>query len=308
MKNRARQLRRLASTPSLTGRGLNRLAHRRFGLWQYNEWGTAIFEEDWDNLVILDACRFDMFRDRADFDGRLESRISRGSSTVEFLHGNLVGRTVYDTVYVTGNPQLARALPEYESSFYAVEHIWNGPNWDDNLGTVLPKAMADAAIKADAEYPDKRLLVHFVQPHYPFVDSTTTHDKGHFSCEATDEINVWNNIKEGSIDQQERDAVIKAYYENLDTALPAVARLLDRLAGTTVVTADHGNMLGERARPIPIREWGHPRGIYTDELVYVPWFVSEGMTRKQWFAEDKDINTASDLKTAEDRLRDLGYL
>jgi len=30
-------------------------------------------------------------------------------------------------------------------------------------------------------------------------------------------------------------------------------------------------MFGERASPIPIQEWGHPEGIWTDKLVKVPW-------------------------------------
>lgn len=34
-------------------------------------------------------------------------------------------------------------------------------------------------------------------------------------------------------------------------------------------------MLNERARPFPIREWGHPSGIYTSQLVRVPWLVCD---------------------------------
>lgn len=46
-----------------------------------------------------------------------------------------------------------------------------------------------------------------------------------------------------------------------------------RTDGTTVVTSDHGNHLGEFATPFPIRLYGHPEGIRTPELIRVPWLV-----------------------------------
>jgi hypothetical protein len=38
-------------------------------------------DEDWDTLLILDACRYDLFAEEVPFGGRLESRISLGSSS-----------------------------------------------------------------------------------------------------------------------------------------------------------------------------------------------------------------------------------
>lgn len=40
-------------------------ANRRYNHWKngqnYNADGFHIFDEDWDNLIVLDACRFDAF-------------------------------------------------------------------------------------------------------------------------------------------------------------------------------------------------------------------------------------------------------
>ncbi len=50
-----------------------------------------IFSEPWDNLIILDACRYDVFEEvfkKRNMKGKLEYRISRGSWTVEFLLEN----------------------------------------------------------------------------------------------------------------------------------------------------------------------------------------------------------------------------
>jgi len=71
MDTRSR-LSRALRTPILFCRHANRLYHRRFGRRECNEDGVDPFEADWDNLFILDACRYDMFERRAELPGRLE--------------------------------------------------------------------------------------------------------------------------------------------------------------------------------------------------------------------------------------------
>ncbi len=46
-------------------------------------------KEDWDNLVILDACRHDAFEDLNEIKGDLEKKASKASMTVEWLEKNL---------------------------------------------------------------------------------------------------------------------------------------------------------------------------------------------------------------------------
>jgi len=77
MDTRSR-LSRALRTPILFCRHANRLYHRRFGRRECNEDGVDPFEADWDNLFILDACRYDMFERRAELPGRLERAESRG--------------------------------------------------------------------------------------------------------------------------------------------------------------------------------------------------------------------------------------
>jgi hypothetical protein len=77
-----------------------------------------------------------------------------------------------------------------------------------------------------------------------------------------------------------------------------------------VITADHGNLVGERLGPIPTRrKYGHPYGVHTEELVVVPWFVVEGETRREMRADspvESDGESVSD-EELEDRLEALGY-
>jgi len=304
----ADRLRRAIKHPNLFGRGANRLYHRRFNRRAYNTDGIDIFDEDWDALLILDACRYDMFAEHHELPGRLESRISRGSATVEFLRGNFVDRSLTDTVYVTANPQFYRNRERLPTNLYDVVNVWQEDGWDEQHQTVLPATVNEYARDAATTYPNKRLIVHYIQPHYPFLDSETAFDKNHLNVENPNQERLWDQLMTGKL-QMSRDEIWQLYVNNLLAVLPHVEELMAELAGKVVVTADHGNMVGERASPIPVKEWGHPRGIYTRELVEVPWLVSENGARREITAEEPiHENEEVDTDVVSERLSNLGYV
>jgi hypothetical protein len=248
-----------------------------------------------------------MFESLSKFSDPLDTRISRGSSTVEFLRGNFDGGEFLDTVYVTANPQLYRHRDEIDVEFYDVIDVWREEGWDEEHRTVLPETMTRFAKQAIDDYPNKRLIFHYIQPHYPFLGSSDEFDKGHLSETNPDKENVWGQLITGEA-SVEPEEVVELYYDNLERTLPHIEELLDYAERKTVVTADHGNMLGERARPIPIREWGHPRGIYTEELVKVPWLVRSVSDRPEVVAEEPEReDTTVDEDVVAERLRNLGY-
>jgi hypothetical protein len=301
------RLRRGMSNPTFFLRYANRLYHRRLNSRQQNAAGTAIFEEDWDTLVILDACRYDMFEQHAELPGRLEHRYSKGSATTEFLRANIPGRDLRDTVYVTANPQFYQHQDELLVEFHEVINIWKEAGWDEEYHTVLPETVTEYAQDAVEEYPNKRLLVHYIQPHYPFIGSQTEFDKRQLVDTDGRERNVWYQLMTGTLDV-DRETIWQLYANNLERVLPHVEELLTTVEGRTVVTADHGNMVGERAFPFPIREWGHPRGIYTEQLVRVPWLIHDNGPRRDIVAGQSE-STAEDVEdeTVADRLKHLGY-
>ena len=298
------RLKRGLESPNLFLREANRLYHRRFYTRPYNTSGVDIFEEDWDNLVILDACRYDMFVEEADLPGQLETRRSRGSNTVEFLRGNFHDRTLHDTVYVTGNPQLYRNRDWIQSDLHATVEVWHDDGWDDHHRTVLPETMVDRTLEAAEQYPDKRLVSHFVQPHYPFLVEESVFDDDQAFLRP-DEPGCWHQVMTGQLSVS-KSAVWDAYRETLRTALPHVRELIESLDGTTVVTADHGNMVGERGRPVPVVEWGHPRSVYTEQLVKIPWLVIDG-DRRNIRREEPESQTEVADEVVTERLEDLGY-
>lgn len=271
--------------------------------------GIDIVSADWDNLIVLDACRFDTFQELAsDLPGELGKTRSKASATDEFLRANFTDRELHDTVYVTANPQLYRIengiydVEPINVSFYKQVDVWRD-HWHDEYRTVMPEVVTEAALRAARECPDKRLIVHYLQPHAPYVGPTGREEL------PTEYLNFWEAFREGKFDVS-LETARRAYRENLELVLPHVSELLSELDGKTVVTADHGELLGERDSPIPIRRFGHPSHTDLPALVDVPWFVSERGTRREIVAEspessEEDAGLDSDV--VKDRLRDLGY-
>ena len=277
---------------------------------------TDLLAEDWDTLVVLDACRYDQFEELVELNGRLSFRTSPGSCTPEFLAANFEDETCHDTVYVTANPMYRRV--GIGDTFHDVVDVWES-DWDEDNQTVHPEKMVTATRAAHATYPDKRILAHFVQPHYPFIgekgraleasvgesfsgvewiDQDTTDSSGE------ERNSPWDLLDEGLLDEA---AVREAYDENLRLTVPYVRQLVDAVEGKVVVTSDHGNLLGERIAPFSGKTYGHPPETYTTALRKVPWFVVEGECRRDVRAEDPSPNREPSSAAVDERLAHLGY-
>ncbi|WP_128478757.1 alkaline phosphatase family protein [Halorussus pelagicus] len=296
--------------PSLIIKKLNSLYFTRMDRREYNTQGTNVFAEDWDSLVVLDACRDDQFRAANTLSGDIETKISRGSNTSEFLKANCDGRDLSDTVYVTASPIYYYHRDDIDAEFHEVVNVWNEAGWHDDAKTVLPETTTRYALDAAQQYPNKRLLVHYIQPHYPFIESDTEFDKKHLHDDAENQKSFWHELNHGRLDISRR-RLWDLFEENLERALPHVEELVGELDDRTVVTADHGNMFGERARPIPHSFYGHPPKLYTDSLVRVPWLVQQADERREIVSGESRANADADGiddETVSDRLADLGYV
>lgn len=261
--------------------------------------GANFFNEDWDNLIILDACRYDLFSEVASLEGELIKKESVASQTEEFLRKLVHGKSYPDTVYVSANPQLTKINAEFSE----IVELWE-TMWDNEMNTVPPKSVAEAALTAQENWPNKRLVIHFVQPHIPFIGTTGreipqpsleggTIDRGE------DAVSVWKQLANGDLS---KNTAWEAYRENLQVVLPVVEDLLEDLDGKSVVTSDHGNMFGKR------HIYGHPSGVHLKELVEVPWLVRNGERRT--ITDSSSVKSTKSVanNTVESRLSDLGYL
>ena len=134
---------------------------------------TFIMDEAWDYLIILDACRYDVFAEVYGeyLEGKLQRRESAGTSTVDWRDKALTGRHD-DVIYVSSNPYINSAMQVkgYKGSdhFAHIYDVWSS-SWDEKRGTVLPASVTEAAMLALRDHPGKRLIVHYLQPHAPYL-------------------------------------------------------------------------------------------------------------------------------------------
>lgn len=262
--------------------------------------GIQVMDEDWDNLIILDACRYDVFEKYADIPGELHRRVSRGSHTREFMIRNFKEEEYPDTVYVSATPQLQSA--GLHRQFHEFVPLWE-THWDEEIQTVPPDLAVDATLATAAQYPGKRIITHLLQPHYPFIGSTGRQISHRAVSgdgiidEAEDEHSIWEKLEEGEIDE---GTVYEAYVENLKLVVPQVNRLISNISGRTVVTSDHGNAFGR------LGTYGHPQRKFLKELVEIPWVVIESDERRT--ISEGEVDTAVDKNSnIGELLRHLGY-
>ena len=98
-----------------------------------------------------------------------------------------------------------------------------------------------------------------------------------------------------------------AYRENVRVALEHVQRLLGEVEGWVVVTADHGELLGERMWPIPVRYYDHPASLVCRELREVPWLEIANGPRREVCSAPPPGGFDVDGEVQQRRLQALGY-
>lgn len=306
-----RQLLRGLRTPRVGLRELNCLYWDRIGRRRFNPGGIDIFQEDWDNLLILDGCRHDYYSQNVDsfsIEGELEYRISRGAATTEFLRGNFDGKRLHEVVYVTASTMLYQETVVREQvrvELHDTIDVWE-TGIEYGQDGIHPASVTTQTREAIAEYPNKRLVVHFVQPHAPYIGPKGREAFPDFKP------NPLSERFHGKIDTSIQK-LRELYTENLRLALGEIEPLLTDLPGRTVITADHGMLLGERERPIPIRSFGHPPRLYVEPMVTVPWHVIDSGSRKHIIPEPpvssyRRKRSAELDERARDHLKQLGYL
>jgi len=269
-------------------------------------------EEDWDNLLILDACRFDYFDQYNTIEGDLRKVISKGGHSAQFLTENFAGGEFHDTVLVTANPFVEMLS---EDVFYKVYYAELFEQWDEELNTIPPEAVVEATVEMNERHPNKRLISHFMQPHTPYIGPTgrdlyERYEFGVFNPNIgeneefeTPERTIPEAVRNGPITEEE---LKRAYTENVEISIEHARELVDELDGKSVITADHGEMLGERM--FLYKEYGHTGYVYTPELRMVPWLTVESESRRDTVEGDPQGFDTLDDKVRESRLSALGYV
>lgn len=286
-----------------------RIQHRINGPIQYRIHGSGVdyAGEDWDTLIILDACRADLFEEVTSISRWDEyERVNSGSGATPTWFERKWDGEYGDIVYVTGSPILSRRAPgsfhrTIECWKYAINEELNGPD---------PEVVTDAAMKAHEEFPRKRVVVHYMQPHYPFLQDPDLHFTEFAGTKQWDvdadprAADVWEALRAGIVSKNE---VWAGYKRNLEYVMKEVDELLNKIDGRVVISSDHGNLLGEVTYPIPFREYGHPMHSAQPSLTTVPWAVRDGQ-RRNVVTEGVESDTDASSEEIQNHLEALGYV
>ncbi len=279
--------------------GINRIWYNR----RYKGLGEEFINEDWDNLLILDAARPDIISELGILEKeRLCTKYSPGSSSKRFIESQFSGRELHDTVYITANPHAENIS---DSVFHAIINLLDS-HWDEQTKTVHPESVIEATVEAHEEFPHKRLIVHFMQPHYPFIGPSGDHVEAGIGGRhhGINTENPWFNQMWG--EKVDPSLLRKSYVENREIALDHAIQLIDLIDGKSVITADHANLIGERGFPIPIKMYGHPHDFPHPKLIEVPWVEFDGEGRETR-ADPPIERETMDNAIVEERLQALGY-
>lgn len=266
-------------------------------------------ENDTFALVILDSCRYDVFADEVGnfLEGDLDYVFTPATYTVQYFRRTWSGRHE-DLVYFTGlSAPTDYAFDQRGIDFVPSDHIgefihvWNRCE-SKELGAVPPEEMTEIVLREKA----RKMVVHYVQPHAPYIGDYRLRETSGQDWEESLE-DIYERIGRYGGEQKtiSDDKLRRAYRSNLQRALASVRDLVKSLDRPVVVTADHGEMLGEDGRYI---HGGNPR----EELCKVPWFKVDssmlGDENTMRSREHRDSGDGFDTSDIRQQLEDLGYV
>ncbi|WP_229870816.1 hypothetical protein [Halarchaeum grantii] len=271
----------------------------------YDPRETPVYEREWDALVLLDACRVDALAavtsEYEFLPDEIPSIRSTASASKDWMRTNFTEAytdEIRRTAYVTANPFSEGQVDS--DAFVDVDEVWTY-GWDEGVGTVPARHVTDRAVAAGRSSDCERLLVHYMQPHFPSVPDPIgsgidieTFGEGWHS--------VWDRLAAGELS---RERAWDSYLANLRYVLNDVVVLLSNLdAERVVISADHGNSFGEW------NVYGHPPGCPIGAVRRVPWVETEATDTGEYeptFERPADVDKATS-ETVEKRLQNLGYV
>lgn len=278
------------------------MAEFYLGMWRrlgrrFN-YGRKIYDYDWDLLIVLDACRADLMTEVVDEYDFLttESAYSCASSSGEWHNKNFTqqyAEEMAETALVSGNLHTEdRVSPD---DLLYLDRVWQH-SFDDEEGTILAEDMVNYTIKAYRDYDPDRIISHFMQPHWPFVPKDGSYGEGipryH---EYTPWETAWDHLKKGNVSKEK---VWEEYKDNLRYVLDNVQVLLNNVnAEKVIITADHGNLLGEFGL------YDHPSYVPIPTLKRVPWVITSASDDGDFTVQESEGSRID----REEKLQALGY-
>jgi len=233
----------------------------------------------WDVLIVLDACRADCFGALASNAGVPGPEAVRSPAVCTARWVARVGPILADmgVLYFTANPVVDRECRKLGLELELVS-VWQsqwGRFTEQGIPSVHPLSVNGivSGYRQLGLLDGRRAVVHYLQPHSPYIGSpplavarwgTSGHDFGR-ACHRLHRPD--RLVKRHALDA---GLLRRAYEGNLRLVWHAARLLAREMAGTVVVTADHGECLCE---PEVDGNFGHECHWQYPALYEVPWLV-----------------------------------
>lgn len=292
--------------------------------------GTNVFTREWDVLILLDTCRVDALRavaDEYEFISSVDKIRSVGGRSPEWIaktfvkeHEESIRETAYLTTNVFTEPILDTKSPEAGSladksltydllkriptvdvnSLGKCEYLFKYEPIDEpgslghTKGGTPPRYVTDRGINVARNRNFDRLILHYLQPHPPYMARALEEDR----ALQRHERDWWGYLG----DTGDRGTVWETYLDELRFVLDEVELLLENIdAERVVISADHGEAFGE------YWEFGHKNGSMHPKVRNVPWVETSATDTGSYESEFEPPRTNDSKSNLSEQLEALGY-
>lgn len=257
-----------------------------------------IHNTEWDILLVLDAVRYDYFKEHCPLGlkGELQCCESPTTFTLGWIKETFGDKRHDDIVYLSSDP-IKDMIKDYSkkvkhgNSFDMNKYFNVIDIYSDNFkepGFITPDTINKYAEKAMKEYPKKRLVVKYWQAHDPYIYwiyrrkdfYTRGYKLGNFRkiiYELVSDELFWKICDKLGLPPENwlaalwldegKEGIILGYTKDLILCLHYCKKLIDKYPDKKfIITSDHGERLGPR--------YSHG-GRRTKQIREVPWFVCE---------------------------------
>jgi len=271
---------------------------------------TSIWDREWDLLIVLDACRAGWLSAvSAEYQilSEVGSIYSVGSHSAEWINNTFSERyeeQIQNCTYVTANHHSKWMNPDRFARF---EDVTNYEADGKPLPAPPAHVVSDQAIRVGRNMNWDKMIVHYMQPHIPFIRHTGDNYKKIFSQvdgsrrnkhdDHSVDIYEFDLLRRGEIDF---DTFWKAYKETLITVLDDLKTLLTSIdAEKVVISADHGNAVGE------FGIYGH-KNVALPAIREVPWCETSATNTEEYTPTTE--KRGHQEVSIDKRLENLGYM
>lgn len=306
----------------------------------------SIWDRDWDLLIVLDACRYDLMEsvesEYAYLD-RKDNIVSVGSSTIEWLEQTFSEKyesEISKTAYITGNPNSIRAFP-----YHYPNECGCGATLDPTYNSIYHEGIVvcsscNSEVHGNRYVPVKQLEEVWREgwrndlgtiPPRPITDSAIQvhrryspekmiihYMQPHHPFISAPGLDQGSYIAEGD---RYREKLSKTIWEQLEAGELDTGTVWEEYRNNLRIVLDDLELLlnnvdseltvissdhGNAMGEYSV--YGHPGNMPLDCLVNVPWYTTSGSDEEEY--QPTQINNGNQSVSSEEiteRLRDLGY-